>query len=90
MKALLTILILLAFGLSVPAFLKEIKVPCYTHTVSVVSDGAKSEVVSSKDEVTEASLRPFARIGLVLDFAAIVLLVFLVRKKSGASPSVSL
>jgi hypothetical protein len=89
-KAPLTILIVLAFGLTVPAFLKEIKVPYYMYSVSVVSDGVKSEVVSSKDEVTSISLRPFARIGLVLDIAAIVLLVFRVRKKSGASPGVSL
>ena len=90
MKALLVILVFLAFALGVPAFLRDIKVPFHTDSSSVVSDGTRSQVVSSKVDTTELSLRPLARVGLVLDTMAIVLVAFMLQRKPANSNRVEL
>jgi hypothetical protein len=88
MKALIVVLILLAVGLVVPAFITDMKVHYSRHTVAEVSAGAKSQAVTLKDGSAEVSLRPVAQIGIALDVTAIVLILILLRRKSGASHEV--
>lgn len=80
MKVTLGILTLLAAVLIVPAFLKDMKMTHYTHTTWVVSDGSKSKVVGSKNNVTQIPLRVVARIFLAADGIAILVVLLLWKR----------
>ena len=82
MKALLIVLILFAAGLGVLALRKESVVAIDSYSVLV--DGSKSQVVSSKyNGSATIDLKPYAKIGLVLDSVVIIGLAVALRKKKG-------
>jgi hypothetical protein len=82
MKTLLIVLIVLAVALAFLTYRLDGTVPVSTHVTTVVHDGASSHVVSSKEEVEDFRLRPFAGAGLAVNVIAIVCVSLSLRKRT--------
>jgi hypothetical protein len=89
MKAVLAVLIVAAIVLSILAFRSKATIQVDSHEVTVAVGGSRTGVVSHARESSEFPIRQYTRVALVVDAAAILFLVWALRRTSRTPPRIS-